>query len=73
VDIAGKNAKRLEEHCVFIVNTVLKVFHPGKRLTSVWCTKSCAAKDECHAAENKFLTCRYSNKPWLSWVLKNLY
>ena len=37
-------------------------------IMAVWCSKTCAKKDECHTAENKYLTCPKPGSPWKKFL-----
>lgn len=69
VRIVGKLLEQWDIHYEFIVRNVLKVPNCESQIDIVWCTKTCAKKDESHSSENKFITCPGRNKDWNAYIL----
>ena len=70
VRIVGKLLEQWDIHYASIVKNVLKVLPSNDRkIDVVWCTKTCAKKDEGHSSENKFLACPGRNKDWNAYIV----
>lgn len=62
----GAMGQTLRVHCKECTRgTTIK----GQYIDIVWCTKTCAKKDESHSSGNKFLTCPGRNKDWNAYIL----